>query len=38
MKKALSDANKAISGGLEAAVKIALQEAQAKLKVVTKIA
>jgi len=37
MKKALSDANKSIAGGLEAAVKMALQEAQAKLQVTTKI-
>ena len=37
MKKAMADANKSIVGGIEAAVKMALQEAQAKLKITTKI-
>jgi hypothetical protein len=38
MKNALDTANKSIVGGLEAAVKMALQDAQSKLQVTTKIA
>jgi len=37
MKNALATANKSIVGGLEAAVKIALQDAQAKIKVTASI-